>query len=273
MSLRHYLAPAWLTGLRLWRGVGGTPSGLRIVILHDTPEADLTALEGLVKMLRQTSSLAKPDDFETVRRQSGAAYLLSFDDGFASNLNAARCLAELGVSALFFVCPELMTLNGEDQRQAMAQAFFGGRPPPDDCRLLTWEEVEEIRSLGHVIGAHGLTHSRLTELSGAALEREIVDAGEAIETRLESKINWYAYSYGDIASITPEAMAIIRARYAYCRSGVRGINDENVSRYALRGEEICLASPNTYQHLILEGGIDFRYRQARLDLDVMVKTS
>jgi len=273
MTLRHKLAPAWLTGLRLCRAIKGAPSGARIIILHNTPKADLPALENCVHMLRQSGTLAHPNEFDVIRRQPGTTYLMSFDDGFASNLVAAQHLNKLGVSALFFICPELVALTGENQRKAMANAFFGGRPPPNDCRLLTWDEIEEIKSLGHIIGAHGQTHARLTTLADSELEHEIIGAGDSLCSRLGTEISWYAYSFGDIGSISADAMSVIRTRYRYCRSGVRGINDTNVDAYALRGEEIRLDAPQNYQRLVLEGGLDAHYRRARETLDAMVKAT
>jgi len=272
MTLRHVLAPAWLGGLRLWRGFSGTPTGVRVIILHDTAPQSLPALEVLAERIKQAGALTSPGDFEAAREEPRLSYLFSFDDGFASNLHAARVLAGQGVSAVFFVCPGLMDLDATAQRDAMAWAFFGGRTPPDDCRLLSWAELDEIRSLGHAIGAHGMTHTRLTELTGDALEREIVGASERLREHLGDDVPWYAYSYGDVGSISAEAMQIIRSDYRYCRSGIRGINDADVLPHALRGEELRLDAPGAYQRLVLEGGLDARYRQNRLTLDVLAKT-
>jgi len=268
-SMRHRVAPAWLAGLRLWRGITGAPSGVRIMVLHDTPPGSLDTLRSLADVLNRDGTLCGPAAFETACAADGPRYMLSFDDGFASNLEAARTLAEAGVSALFCVCPALLDLDPAQQRAAMAKAFFAGGPVPEGCRLLSWNEVGEISSLGHVIGAHGMTHARLTGLRGDELTREIADAGTMIGERLGARPDWYAYSYGDIGSISAEALAVIARHYRYCRSGVRGINTPATRQHALRGEEFRLDAPPAYRHLVLEGGLDARYRDARASLDAM----
>ncbi len=242
---------------------------MRIIILHDTPPNFLDSLKAVVDTLRGNHLLCGPGDFEPACAAARTRYILSFDDGFASNLAAARELASLGVSALFFVCPGLITLSGNAQAAAVSEAFFGGRPVPAGARLLTWDEISEIVSLGHEVGAHGMTHARLSELNGASLAHEITGAGEALAERFGVHPKWYAYSYGDIASISAEALAIVRRHYRYCRSGVRGINGPTTNRHALRGEEVRLDGPAAYRHLVLEGGLDLRYRDARLLLDSM----
>ena len=129
-SMRHRVAPAWLAGLRLWRGITGAPSGVRIMVLHDTPPGSLNTLRSLAHALKQDGTLCGPAAFETARAADGPRYMLSFDDGFASNLEAARALAEAGASALFFVCPALLDLDPVRQRVAIAKAFFSGGPVP-----------------------------------------------------------------------------------------------------------------------------------------------
>src|SRR5690606_774602 len=130
-------------------------------------------------------------------------------------------LEPAGVRALFFVCPALMDLGPAAQREAIAQRIFDGRVSaadlPADLRLMTWAEVEALSAAGHVIGAHSLTHARLTTLSGDVLRAEILDSGARLEARLDVPVGWFAYPFGDIGSINREAMQIISQRYPFCR--------------------------------------------------------
>jgi hypothetical protein len=82
-------------------------------------------------------------------------------------------------------------------------------------------------------------------------------------------VSWFAYAFGDIQSISAEALDIIRARYMFCRSGIRGYNDAGMARHAIRADHIELAAPFAYQLLTIEGGFDPYYAAARRRLDAL----
>jgi len=280
--MRYALAPFLLVGLRLWRCVAPQPGGLRILIFHDTLGRKVEELGRFVSPLADSGCLVSP---ETAAARLSAppedtaatAYLLTFDDGLASNLEAARELARRGIKAIFFVCPGLVDLAPAEQRQAIADNIFAGRVRSEALdpatRLLTWAEIGEIQKLGHTIGAHGMTHQRLTALSGDALKTEIERARSVLEANTGGKVDWYAYSFGDIDSISAQALRIISQTYAFCRSGVRGLNAAGTGRWALRAEEIDLLAPASYRALVSLGGLDMRYRDARRRLDGLLAES
>jgi len=274
--LRHRLARPWLAAHRAWSNVRKAPAGMRFLILHETAPSVLPTLEEMAVGLQAATRLWAPADVEAWlaaphRVMVTMPCVLTFDDGFHSNLEAARCLARHGIRALFFICPGLMEMDADTQQRAIARKMFDNRVGADALaagrRLLTWPEVEEMIDLGHTVGAHGMTHRRLTTLAGDELEAEIGDCKSAIQQRLGFEPDWYAYSFGDIDSISGEALAMIGRHYAYCRSGVRGINIAATSPRALRADEIDLSAPTAYRQLVSEGGLDFRYRKARRRLD------
>ena len=198
--------------------------------------------------------------------------LFSFDDGFASNVRAAQdILAYHGVKALFFVCPGLMELEPDEQRREIAARIFGGGVTADaldlEMRLMTWDDVRQLRATGHTVGAHGHTHLPLTSLSGTMLEREVASPARLLAERLGVKPHWFAFPFGTTAHVSAQALAVVARHYRFCRSGVRGPNGAGVSRYALRADAIDPQAPEAWRDLIIEGGLDFRYRGARRILD------
>ena len=128
---------------------------------------------------------------------------------------------------------------------------------------MNWEEVEEVKRIGHSIGAHGMTHRRLSLLHGDDLETEIVKSGDVLEDRLNCDIPWYAFAFGNIDSISQEAQQIIERRFKYSRSGIRGPNTKATCPYGVLADQVDLDAPKAYQNLVLEGGLDGRYASAR----------
>ena len=260
-------------------------SGFRIALLHDVAEHRMAALADFVRYVVSEHGALPPDDAAAwiyghpftppPGRLGRPPVMFSFDDGFASNARVAREILEpAGVRAVFFVCPSLMDLGPAAQREAIAQRIFDGKVTaddlPPDLRLMTWEEVEALSAAGHVIGAHSLTHTRLTTIDGDALRSEILDSGAKLEARLDVPVGWFAYPFGDIDSINREAMAIIAERYPFCRSGLRGANRGGTLPLGLWADHIDLAAPLDYLSLVLEGGLDLRYMLARRRLNRMV---
>ncbi len=129
--MRNLLAGPWLAAWKLARVV--LPGGFRILLFHDIPLSQREALARLAGELAQSRRLIDPA--EAARLLAGAPLppgpppvLLSFDDGFASNLDVAETiLAPLGARALFFVCPGLMDLDGAAQSAAIAGQILQGR--------------------------------------------------------------------------------------------------------------------------------------------------
>jgi peptidoglycan/xylan/chitin deacetylase (PgdA/CDA1 family) len=95
--------------------------------------------------------------------------------------------------------------------EALAHAVGVDLPPGlAGSLLLRPEEWTELRALGHRLGAHGMTHARLSGLSAEDLEAEVVASirhVRAIEPRV-------AFAYPDGAHDEP-------SRAAVCAAGAR----------------------------------------------------
>lgn len=275
--LRHRLARPWLAGRNLIRALGPDRDPFQILIFHDVAEEATARFADLMDGLLARHAVLSPADAEAwiagtppprPARQGAVPCLITLDDGFASNFALARdILVPRGIRALFFVCPGLMDLSPGERENAIAERIFDGRAHGRASavgkRLMSWDEVAELQKAGHAIGAHGLTHRRLATLQGDALAREIVEAGDRLEARLGCEIRWFAHAFGDIASLSGEALDIIAGRYAYCRTGIRGTLRAGAPPSALTAQEMGLDGPRAYQELIVQGGLDVFHRAAR----------
>jgi peptidoglycan/xylan/chitin deacetylase (PgdA/CDA1 family) len=261
--------------LGLWRLaralVPAAAGSFRILLFHDIPQSQRQAFAALVGGLAARGLLITPR--EAGQRLAGGGgkpgVLLSFDDGFVSNAQVAQAvLAPLGAKALFFVCPGLMELSGEAQLAAItANVLRGQRPAPEG--LMDWDAVERLKAAGHAIGSHTMDHLRLTGLSPNQRAAQIGDAALALERRLGQRAGWFAYTFGDVASIDAASLAEIGRLHGYCRSGVRGANGAATHSLALRADHVDLAAGAPWQALAVEGGLDFRYGAQRQCLDRM----
>ncbi|KIL97817.1 polysaccharide deacetylase family protein [Paramagnetospirillum magnetotacticum MS-1] len=278
MSLRDAIAPLALAGWRLVRPVLGEENTFRILLLHDVPTSKRDVFARLVQNLTMARRLITPVEAEAILAggpvpPGPSPVLLSFDDGFASNLDVAETiLAPLGIKALFFVCPGLIGLEPEARAAAAtANILRGQRPAPEP--LLGWDGIERLAALGHTMGSHTSHHLRLTTLSPDQRAEEIGGAARLLTERLGKIPDWFAYTFGDIDSIDAASLAEIGRHHRYCRSGVRGPNSKATPPLALRGDNIDLGTGEAWRGLAVEGGLDVLYRKQRRILDAMADRS
>jgi|ERR1700722_1466116 len=101
--------------------------------------------------------------------------LITFDDGHESDLIvAAPELARRNLHAIFFVVWSYL-----------------GRPG-----YLTRDQVLALRAEGFEIGSHGLTHTRLTQISPAEASNELIESKLRLEDLLQEPIAGFALPGG-----------------------------------------------------------------------------
>src|SRR5215471_2279404 len=153
-SMRWVLAELWRTSGRV-RGdrllLYGGRSGLRILTFHETRGDDMKRFERIVEWCRSRFAMATPADADEIAAgrwpHASDRILVTFDDGWESNFVAARWLASLGVSAIFFVVPSLI---GRDAREyvrfhAQNQVIPGVPEGSSGARGLSLAQLREMR--------------------------------------------------------------------------------------------------------------------------------
>lgn len=102
----------------------------------------------------------------------------------------------------------------------------------DFDRLMTPDELRGLRSAGHEIGSHTLTHPLLPQLSDAALKYELVESRRLIEGWLKEPITGFCYPNGDHDERVVVATA--RAGYTHACLTLSGDNQANTDPLRLR---------------------------------------
>ena len=107
------------------------------------------------------------------------------------------------------------------------------------AELLRWSEVEELARAGIEIGAHTVTHPRMSLLSPKETEEELLRSRAAIEDRIGRPVRSFAYPYGES---TPAVRAAVgrhfdRAcgtRLAYLSSASDPVDLPRIDMYYLQ---------------------------------------
>jgi peptidoglycan/xylan/chitin deacetylase (PgdA/CDA1 family) len=164
-------------------------------------------LEELLCFLReQNYFFVGPDEFMTTAER---AVFLSFDDNFRSWLDALEILQKFGVPATFYV-------NSWPFRDRVGAAEVSAYLEKLDVAsdretTLSTDELRDIASCGHIIGAHTHTHPVLTSLPQHLAREEIRTCKEELEQILHHSVVHFSYPFG----MRRHFNDVLRA---YCRS-------------------------------------------------------
>jgi len=119
-------------------------------------------------------------------RFSGRTAVISFDDGYVDNIDAAAALRRRGMRATWYV------VSGSI---GAAPAWpFDGRPAG---RLMNAAELRGLQIDGMEVGSHSATHRRLTGLDPMAQLEEAARSKAELEDLLGTQVRSFAFPYGD----------------------------------------------------------------------------
>lgn len=258
--LRAALRSASLTTLG-WMSRSKTSASLQVprvqnLYLHFLPEADESRFLKLITILSRDHTFVSYS--EAVERATGGPidkpYLsISFDDGFESNRRAAELLAGEGISACFFICPNLIGL----QRHELLRVFPTSLG--QEQRTLTWSEVDRILTLGHEVGSHTLDHFVLADIPHEVAVQQIEGSKVALESHI-GRVEHFAWPNGQFHHFGEDlARATFSAGYTSCSSAVRGAHlvPSGSGVGCLRRENVVASWP--LEHIFYLLGRSVRY--------------
>jgi glycosyltransferase involved in cell wall biosynthesis len=170
------------------------------------------------------------DEFARMRREGilppAKSLVLTFDDGYADNAELGTVFRRGGLRGTVFVVSGLV---GE-------YAEWTQEPALRRRRLLSWEQIRLLSDSGVDVGAHTVSHPRLTELGPDQARREVVESRATLERRLGRPVCHFAYPYGKASA---EVRGIVREAGFGTAWGIRpGANYMATSDLDLRRIEV-----------------------------------
>jgi peptidoglycan/xylan/chitin deacetylase (PgdA/CDA1 family) len=262
-----------------------SPNHLRVLIFHDIPPEQEDAFKKQLVWLKKHWSIISPEKFEKFISGSepilGANLLISFDDGFKSNLIVAeKILNPMGIKAIFFVVTDFIDIkNVDDAHQFIADNIMPSikkEEIPEHWHNMQWEDLSALIEQGHTIGSHTKKHTRLSSCNNKdEIIEELVISANYIESKLGKKVNHFAFPFGNIESFSNAAMEVAKSQFRYIYSGLRGNNVNNVSPFAIRRDVAAQLLSNNESRIydekllkaFLNGTADYRYSSAKRKLD------
>ncbi len=199
----------------------------RILTYHSVGERDHEmnvtprAFREQMAWLREHANVVSLAD--AARGTPGVA--LTFDDGYRDNLTqAAPVLREFGMPATVFIVA------------GRAGEFLDHDSRHEPARLMSWDEIRVLESMGIAIGAHTLSHPRLSRLMESQQREEIAGCAAMLAEQLNHPIEAFAYPFGSALDYDERSVRIVRETgFSYACSNRYGVNvAERLAPWELR---------------------------------------
>ncbi|MEZ4800753.1 MAG: polysaccharide deacetylase family protein [Flavobacteriales bacterium] len=217
---------------RIERLVGElTPQNdLVVLCMHSIPVEFETTFQNLISKLRRKYVVLSPDELEDFLKnpsnyQNGPYLIFTFDDGLKNNLRAAKILEKNSISGLFFIVPDFVNSSNPSE-------FYRTNIRPEKERIeksnsdvtpMTWEELEELVSMGHVVGCHTHSHLLHPDMNETDSRKEIVESKKLLEDKLSIQITHFASPNNTLESVNENSAQLIRDNYKYHHTTVPGL--------------------------------------------------
>ena len=162
--------------------------------------------------------------------------LITFDDGYLNQkMNAAPILERYGMKGIFYAVANAI---GRDN-------FW--HDPAKEARqpMMTAEDLKELRRLGHEIGSHAMTHSRMDALPFETARQELVESKKRLGELLGVEVVSFAFPYGKGEDAPELVEAARQAGYGWILGIHSGIWDTKdgarpLPRIFVRGDDAKL---------------------------------
>jgi peptidoglycan/xylan/chitin deacetylase (PgdA/CDA1 family) len=175
------------------------------------------------------------------------AVIITFDDGYEDNFQAAKMLRDAGIPCTFFICTGIVGTE---------KSF------PMDLRLkrwlptLSWNQVIKMSSWGFHIANHSVNHVDMGQLEVADSLKEIHSAARDIAHRLGEKgpENWLAYPFGRLQNMKRELAEQFSINGVdFCFSAYGGVNQPDFDPHDIRRQPVNHKFSDLMLHAVVAG--------------------
>jgi len=175
-----------------------------------------------------------------------------YDRVFAIAMNSRRYALEIDIDGprrFVLASPEsrmlaateiVKALRGCSNRERIAACVAlesQGSVPAVEVRdrMLTWQQIHEMRKAGISFGAHTMNHPVVKRLDADEREQELGQSKRLLENRLQQPVEHFAYPFGSVSDVDAETCSLLPSfGYRSAASTAWGMNVPNTNRFLLR---------------------------------------
>lgn len=194
-------------------------NGIHILNSHYIGRNDVSQ-EIFHDLLKKISSQAELINFEDAvelidkkQTQNKKCVAFSFDDGFEEcYTKISPVLKDFNTNAAYFINPGFIDGNETYIKDFQQNKVHVNKKP------MTWEQIKELHQQGFIIGNHTYDHIKLVGLNPDEINYQIIASKKLIETNLNAKCDYFAWTYGGMNDIDKNALNVALQEHKHCFS-------------------------------------------------------
>lgn len=185
--------------LSLGHSIPKTGNWIRFPYYHHIFDDERRGFQEHLRYLRRFGDFISMDDaaayLQTTTPPAGRYFCVTFDDGLKNSLtNATPILLDSRAVAAFFVPTGFVGTSVERDSDMLAGFYQRLISPP--VEMMSWDDCRRLVDAGMTVGSHGVSHTRLKELSAEDVERELLDSKIAVEKNLGIECRHFCPPFG-----------------------------------------------------------------------------
>ena len=239
---------------------------LRVLMYHDIKQNDFKKFDQQIKLFKKDNwNFLTPEEFLDYKIKKKKIYgknlLLTFDDGFFSNITVSqKILKKYGIKAIFFIPTKFINSRKKSHKINFIKK---------NLKLYNYKNYKKKISLGtkdlislikyqNYIGAHTYSHIPLNKIKNLKkIKKEIIDSSKLIENIINRKLVFFAFPFGTSKDINFDSIKIAKKKYKLIFSAIRGNNINN--KFLIFRDNIDPNYSKYFSLTILNGFYDFMY--------------
>lgn len=171
----------------------------RFLAFHHVAPNEVRQFENNIRLLKHYTNIISLDNFvERKFDKKSINTVITFDDGDKSWVDIVLpILNSYGIKATFFISSGRImkerceSIDGNRSEDILINSKYNN--------YLTINDLIRIKQDGHIIGGHTINHiSLIKERDVSTIKREIVEDKYRLEEILGSKIEYFAYPFGQV---------------------------------------------------------------------------
>lgn len=237
---------------------------LRVLMFHDI-ENEKNFLKQ-IKFLKKKWKFITPNDFRKIcdgkKNIDGRYLLLTFDDGFKSNISVAENILEkYNIKAVFFIPLKFLLINTQ-KKNFFIKNNLKIKKIGKNMNSMNFKDLNKLIKLKHTLGAHSFSHKNLKNNNNKKiLNFEIIHSANLLEKKISKKIDFFAFNFGRLNSISYNITQIAKKRFNVVFTGIRGNNFKGCK--LIFRDNILPTDNNLSLNIYTSGILDFLYKKER----------
>lgn len=206
---------------------------LLVLCMHSTPRERASQFSDLLDFLLANFCVLNPDqldDYFTGKLNAGPYILFTFDDGLKNNMLAADMLEARKARGIFFIVPDFIEAsNPQEYYRRHIRQIIDTKVDhePEDFTPMNLSELNELKTRGHFIESHTMSHLLRSNSDDDEIEREVIQSKRWIEKNFGNAARMFCSPIQTNFSVNANAKRLIETEYDFHFTTFPGLHTGN----------------------------------------------